>query len=106
MKTKLSYTASALLSFLLCLVMLCGTVLPATAEEAELPSLDYRNPSLESTATLSAYELYTALLGEPSTEGEKLYWQTSDLTLTYTKFIPDSCIDTRYDGDRAQIWIF
>lgn len=101
MKTKLSYTVSAILSFFLCVVMLCGTVLPAIAEEVELPSLDYHNPSLESTATLSAYELYTALLGEPSTEGEKLYWQTSDLALTYTKFIPDSCIDTRYDGDRG-----
>ncbi len=99
MKTKLSYIASALLSFLLCAVMLCGAVLPAMAEEAGLPSLDYYNPNIESTAVLSGYDLYTALLDNAPTAGESLYWQESDLALKYTDFIPDSCIDTQYDGD-------
>ena len=101
MRTKLSYTATALLSLVLCAVLLCGAVLPAMAEEAELPSLDYSNPNIESTASLSAYELYTALLDSAPTAGEALYWQQSALTLKYTSLIPDNCMDTQYDGDRG-----
>lgn len=101
MKTRFSYAVSALLSFLLCAAMLCGTVLPAMAEETELPSLDYYNPNIENTASLSGYDLYTALLDSTPTAGETLYWQQSDLSLKYTDFIPDSCIDTLYDGDRG-----
>lgn len=101
MKTKLGYVATALLSLVLCAVLLCGAVLPAMAEGAELPSLDYSNPNIESTASLSAYELYTTLLDSAPTAGEALYWQQSALTLTYTSLIPDDCIDTQYDGDRG-----
>ena len=101
MKTNLSYIASALLSFLLCAVMLCGAVLPVLAEEGQLPSLDYYNPDIESTVSLSGYDLYTALLDSVPTTGETLYWQASDLTLKYTDFIPDSCIDTQYDGEKG-----
>ena len=54
MKTRLSYAASALLSLLLCAVMLCGTVLPITAQQNELPSLDYSNPAIESQKSISA----------------------------------------------------
>ena len=99
MKIKFSYIASALISILLCAVMLCGAILPIAAEETELPSLNYCNPNIESGATLSAYDLYTALLDTTPTAGETLYWQTSDLTLKYTDSIPDACIDTHYDGD-------
>lgn len=101
MKTKLGYTATALLSLVLCAVLLCGAVLPAMAEEVDLPSLDYSNPNIESTASLSAYELYTALLDNTPTAGETLYWQQSALTLKYTSLIPADCIDTQYDGDRG-----
>ncbi len=99
MRTKFSYTASALLSFLLCAVMLCGAVLPSSAESRDLPSLDYSNPTIESTASLSAYDLYKALLARTPTEGETLYWKAHELSLTYANFIPDSCIDTQYDGE-------
>ncbi len=101
MKTKLSYAASALLSFLLCAVMLCGAVVPAMADGEALPSLDYSNPNIESTASISAYALYTVLLNTALTAGETLYWQASDLVLQYTDLIPDGCIDTQYDGDRG-----
>ena len=46
MKTKRSYIASALVSILLCAVMLCGAILPMSAESREIPSLDYSNPAL------------------------------------------------------------
>lgn len=101
MKTRFTYIASALISLLLCAAMLCGAVLPATAEEATLPSLDYYNPNIESTASLSGYELYTALIDKAPTTGEMLYWQQSDLALQYTDFLPDSCINTQYDGERG-----
>ena len=101
MKTKLGYATTALLSLILCAVMLCGAVLPAMAEEEELPSLDYSNPNIESTASLSAYQLYTALLDSAPTAGETLYWQQSEINLTYTSLIPDGCIDTQYDGDNG-----
>ena len=101
MKTKFNYAVSALVSFLLCAVMLCGSAIPAAAEETGLPSLDYYNPNIESTATVSAYELYTALLGNDLTPGQTLYWQSSDLALRYTDKIPESCIDTQYDGDNG-----
>lgn len=99
MRTKLSYAASALLSFLLCAVMLCGAVFPSSAAPRDLPSLDYSNPNIESVASLSAYDLYKVLLERTPTEGETLYWKAHELTLTYTNFIPDSCIDTQYNGD-------
>lgn len=101
MKLKFTYIASALISFLLCAAMLCGAVLPATAEGATLPSLDYYNPNIESIASLSGYDLYTALIDKAPTTGEVLYWQQSDLALKYTDFLPDSCINTQYDGDRG-----
>lgn len=101
MKTRLSYAASALLSLLLCAVMLCGTVLPITAQQNELPSLDYSNPAIESQKSISAYDLYKILLERTPTEGETLYWKASDLSLSYTDFIPSSCIDTQYDGEKG-----
>lgn len=101
MKTKLGYAASAFVCILLCAVMLCGAVLPTVADGEALPSLDYSNPNIESTVSLSAYDLYTVLLKSTPTAGEMLYWQTSGLALQYTDLIPDSCIDTHYDGDRG-----
>ena len=101
MKTKLGYAASAFVSILLCAVMLCGAVLPTVADGEALPSLDYSNPNIESTVSLSAYDLYTVLLKSTPTAGEMLYWQTSGLALQYTDLIPDSCIDTHYDGARG-----
>ena len=113
MKTKFTYIASALISLLLCAAMLCGAILPTVADEKELPSLDYRNESIETTKTLSAYELYSMLLAQTSpegttqtpTEGEKLYWEGSDLCFSYTDFVPDSCIDTFYDSEKAALYI-
>ena len=99
MKTKLSYIASALLSFLLCAVMLCGAILPTVAEGNKIPSLDYSNPAVESVITLSAYDLYKILLERTPTEGETLYWKASELSLSYSDFIPDSSVDTQYNGD-------
>lgn len=113
MRTKFSYVASALVSFLLCAAMLCGAILPAAADEAGLPSLDYRNESIETTTTLSAYELYSMLLEQTApdgttqtpTMGEKLYWEGSDICFSYTDFVPDSCIDTFYDSEKAALYI-
>ena len=101
MSTKCKYAASALLSLLLCIVMLGGSVLGVAAEGNELPSLEYHNPTMESTVTLSAYDLFTRLLDRTATEGEKLYWESDELSLTYTDFIPDSSINTQYDGDNG-----
>ena len=101
MRTKLRYAASALLSFLLCAVMLCGAVLSTMADGAELPSLDYTNPAVESRERFSAYDLYTALLDRTPTAGETLYWQAHELSLSYSSFIPDSCIDTDYNGEEG-----
>jgi hypothetical protein len=101
MKTKLGYAASALVSILLCAVMLCGAVIPTVADGGALPSLDYSNPNIENTVTLSACDLYTVLLNTTPTAGEVLYWQASQLYLQYTDQIPDGCIDTQYDGDRG-----
>ncbi len=113
MRTKFSYVASALVSFFLCAAMLCGAILPAAADEAGLPSLDYRNESIETTTTLSAYELYSMLLEQTApdgttqtpTMGEKLYWEGSDICFSYTDFVPDSCIDTFYDSEKAALYI-
>ena len=101
MKTKLGYAASALMSILLCAAMLCGAVIPTLADGGALPSLDYSNPNIENTVTLSACDLYTVLLNTTPTAGEALYWQASQLNLQYTDQIPDGCIDTQYDGDRG-----
>ena len=101
MKIKLGYAASALVSFLLCAVMLCGAVIPTVADGGALPSLDYSNPNIESSASLSAYDLYTVLLDTVPTQGEVLYLQSSQMSLQYTDQIPDGCIDTQYDGDKG-----
>ena len=95
MKIKLGYAASALVSFLLCAVMLCGAVIPTVADGGALPSLDYSNPNIESSASLSAYDLYTVLLDTVPTQGEVLYLQSSQMSLQYTDQIPDGCIDTQ-----------
>lgn len=113
MRTKIKYTVSALLSFLLCAAMLCGVIFPATADDAELPSLDYKNPAIDSPVTLSAYDLYTMLLQETAnggavqtpTAGEKLYLESTGVELTYTDFIPDSCINTQYDSERGVLYV-
>ena len=113
MKTPIKYTASALLSLILCAIMLCGAIIPTSAAKGELPSLDYRNELVETSGTLSAYELYSMLLEQTSsvsgsqkpTEGEKLYLEGSNVQFNYTDFIPDSCIDTHYDGDKATLYI-
>lgn len=101
MRTKFRYAVSALVSFLLCAVLLCGTVLSAATEETETSALDFYNPNIENVAQLSAYDLYTALLDRDPTAGETLYWQKSDIVLNYTSFLPDNCIDTQYDGDKG-----
>ena len=103
MKTKRSYIASALLSILLCAVMLCGAILPMSAESREIPSLDYSNPAMESAVTLSAGDLYQILLGRTPTEGELLYWNANELALSYSDFIPSSSVDTQYDGDKGTL---
>ena len=101
MKIKFAHIASALLSVLLCAVMLIGAVIPAVADNRGIPSLDFSNPTVESSITLSAYDLYKTLLGRTPTEGETLYWNASELSLSYSNFIPDSCVDTNYDGDKG-----
>ena len=103
MKTKLGYAVSAFLSFLLCAVMLCGAVLPASADSRALPSLDYSNPSMDSNVSLSVSNLYNALLDRNPTEGETMYWEANKLSLSYSDFIPDSCIDTQYDGEKGTL---
>ena len=105
MRSKCKYAASALLSLLLCAMMLCGTVLPIVAEEAEISPLDYSNPTMENVSSLSAYDLYTALLDRTPTEGEKLYWQAHEISLQYTDFVPDSGINTDYDGDNGVLHV-
>ena len=105
MRTKLRYTVSALLSLLLCIVMLCGTVLPATAEEASLPSLDYSNPAIDSSESLSVSELYNALLNRMPTEGETLYWQAKAFSLQYNDSIPNDRIDTNYDNEILDVTV-
>ncbi len=106
MKTRSTYLASALLSFLLCAVMLCGAILPITADGKRTSSLNYSNPTVESAISLSAYDLYKILLDRTPTEGEKLYWQASELSLSYSDFIPDSSVDTQYDGDLGILDVF
>lgn len=105
MRTKLGYAVSALLSFLLCAVLLCGTVLPTAAAEAELPSLNYSNPTMANNKSLSAYELYLALLDRVPTEGETMYWQGSDFSLTYSDAIPESSINTEYSSDTETLMV-
>lgn len=106
MKTKFTYIASALISLLLCAVMLCGTIFSATADGAGMPSLNYNNPAIDNPITLSAYDLYTMLLKDRTpTAGEKMYLESSDVQFSYTDFIPESCIDTQYDGDRGVLYV-
>ncbi len=103
MKTKFAYIASALLSFVLCIAMLCGAILPSSAQSRKISSLDYSNPTIESAISISAYDLYKMLLGRTPTEGETLYWNASELSLSYSDFIPDSSVDTQYDGDNGTL---
>ena len=106
MRTKLKYAVSALLSVILCTVMLCGTVLPIAAKEADLPSLDYSDPKLGSNKAFSVEELYNALLDRAPTEGETLYWQAKKLSLTYNDNIPNSRIDTHYENGKLRVNVF
>jgi hypothetical protein len=106
MKTKLSYIVSALISLVLCAAMLCGAVFSATADGVGMPSLNYDNPAIDNPIVLSAYDLYTMLLeGGTPTAGEKMYLESSDVQLTYTDFIPESCINTQYDGERGVLYV-
>ena len=105
MRTKFSYIASALLSIVLCAVMLCGAILPVAAETGDMPSLDYSNPTIESVTSLSAYDLYETLLDRTPTEGETLYWEASELSLSYSDFIPNSSVDTQYNGDLGTLLV-
>ena len=101
MKRKFGYAVSAFLSFLLCAVMLCGTVLPASANAQGISSLDYSNPAMDNNVSLSAHDLYNILLGRTPTEGEMMYWNEQKLSLSYSDFIPDSCVETQYDGEKG-----
>ena len=105
MKTKLGYTVSALLSLFLCAVMLCGAVLPTVAEEVELPSLDYSNPAIENSKSFSVQDLYHILLEREPTQGEALYWQAQELSLTYNDSIPNSSINTYYTNEVLDVTV-
>lgn len=105
MKNKFGYAVSAIISFLLCAVMLCGTVLPTMAEEAAIPSLDYSNPAIENSKSFSVEELYNILLGREATEGEVLYWQAQELSLTYNDNVPNSSINTHYEDEILSVTI-
>ena len=112
MKTKLSYVASALLSLVLCAMMLCSAIVPASADSAGLPSLNYENGAIDNPVVLSAYELYALLLEQTATgndsrqptAGEKLYLEATDVQFTYTAFVPESCINTQYDSERGVLY--
>ena len=105
MKNKFGYAVSAIISFLLCAVILCGTVLPTMAEEATIPSLDYSNPAIENSKSFSVQELYNILLEREATEGEVLYWQEQELSLTYNDNIPNSSINTHYENEILNVTI-
>ncbi len=105
MKAKRIYIGSALVALVLCAAMLCSAILPVAGEET-LPSLEYHNPTMENNVTLSAADLYELLLEKTPTEGEALYWAESDLTMTYTPFVPTSRISTEYDGANGILQVF
>ena len=105
MRMKLRYTVSALLSLLLCAIMLCATVIPTAAEAANLPSLDYSNPAIDSSKSISVYELYNALLKRAPTIGETLYWQAQGFSLQYNDSIPNDRIDTHYENEILDVTV-
>ena len=105
MKTKFTHVSSAILSFVLCVVMLLGTVLPVAAETQEVSFLDYSNPEIGNSITLSAYDLYTILLDRTPTNGETLYWKAHELSFSYSDFIPGSSVDTNYDKDAGVLTV-
>lgn len=107
MPKKGMYICSAMVALLLCVAVLSGTVFSVAGAQT-LPSLEYHNPTIENKATLSAVQLYELLLQQEPTAGEALYWKSSDLSLTYTDFVPESRISTDYDGDlgilKVTVW--
>lgn len=105
MRMKLRYTVSALLSLLLCAIMLCATVIPTAAEAANLPSLDYSNPAIDSSKSISVYDLYNALLKRAPTIGETLYWQAQGFSLQYNDSIPNDRIDTHYENEILDVTV-
>lgn len=98
MRTKSTYICSAMIALFLCVAILGGSVFSAAGAQT-LPSLEYHNPTIENNATLSASQLYALLLEQEPTAGEALYWASSELSLTYTDFVPESRISTDYDGE-------
>ena len=105
MRTKLGCIVSAILSLLLCAVMLCGTVLSTAAEVVDLPSLNFSNPDIGSSKVLPVSELYGALLKRVATEGEMLYWQAKGVSLQYNDSIPNDRINTNYNDEILDVTV-
>ncbi|MBQ7336565.1 MAG: hypothetical protein IJW92_08860 [Clostridia bacterium] len=106
MKHKCPYFGTAILSFLLCIVLAVGVVLPATAAESGAGEpLDYGIPNRESNSTMEIFELYQMLFEHEPTAAEAMYLRASELCFTYNSLVPDSRISTFYDAEAGTLEI-
>ena len=98
MKRKILYFGSALLTLLLCAMILLGTALPAAAADT---SLDYGIYGRENNTEYVGAELYRYLFESEPTEAEAKYLNRMGLTFGYNSTIPSSVVSTDYNGDEG-----
>lgn len=100
MKKKLCSLAVVITAMLLGTVLLFGTVLQAATPTDMTRAWDFGKENVESNRTLTPSLLWEQIYGHAPSAAEKEWLDTlSGISLTYNSAIPDSLIETDYDGD-------
>ena len=100
MKKKLRSLALVATAMLLGVAILFGTALQAAAPTDLTDAWDFGKENVESNRTLSPSTLWEMLLGRAPSDVEKDWLDNlSGISLTYNSVIPDSLVETDYNGD-------
>ncbi len=102
MKKKIRSFALAITAMLLGVTILFGTVLQAETPTDPADAWNFGKENVESNRTLAPSVLWEKLLGRAPSDIEKDWLDShSGISLTYNSAIPDSVVETEYDGEQG-----
>ena len=102
MKRKLQYGMATAVALLLLLATLATSALAGGASAGQ--SLHFGIAGMASNKTMSASELFEALLGTSPTASERAYLdELSGISFYYNDTVPDSEIETSYNGEAGTL---
>ena len=102
MKRTYFSSRTVLISCALCVLLLLGAVVPAFAGETA-KSLHYGIEGRENNTVLSVTDLYSKLFTHTPTAAEKVYLESTGITMQYNALIPDNRISTFYDSENGTL---